>query len=131
MIRRPPRSTRTDTLFPYTTLFRSILKAMDTGAGEARPLMSAEVARDRLQELAAPRELNTEQLAAAIQLVSSPDRLVLVQGRAGAGKSTTVQPVAKAEAIDATARLLGAEDAKSLLLTADMRGAAQALAFQK
>src|SRR3546814_3654019 len=26
MIRRPPRSTRTDTLFPYTTLFRSNLK---------------------------------------------------------------------------------------------------------
>src|SRR3546814_1842853 len=26
MIRRPPRSTRTDTLFPYTTLFRSKLK---------------------------------------------------------------------------------------------------------
>src|SRR3546814_2566764 len=26
MIRRPPRSTRTDTLFPYTTLFRSIVK---------------------------------------------------------------------------------------------------------
>src|SRR3546814_1504919 len=26
MIRRPPRSTRTDTLFPYTTLFRSGLK---------------------------------------------------------------------------------------------------------
>src|SRR3546814_19420448 len=25
MIRRPPRSTRTDTLFPYTTLFRSCL----------------------------------------------------------------------------------------------------------
>src|SRR3546814_12039315 len=24
MIRRPPRSTRTDTLFPYTTLFRSL-----------------------------------------------------------------------------------------------------------
>src|SRR3546814_16340254 len=26
MIRRPPRSTRTDTLFPYTTLFRSTLR---------------------------------------------------------------------------------------------------------
>src|SRR3546814_20928803 len=25
LIRRPPRSTRTDTLFPYTTLFRSVL----------------------------------------------------------------------------------------------------------
>src|SRR3546814_12273469 len=29
MIRRPPRSTRTDTLFPYTTLFRSIGQPMD------------------------------------------------------------------------------------------------------
>src|SRR3546814_3224220 len=32
MIRRPPRSTRTDTLFPYTTLFRagdSVLDALD------------------------------------------------------------------------------------------------------
>src|SRR3546814_10101009 len=27
MIRRPPRSTRTDTLFPYTTLFRSLAEA--------------------------------------------------------------------------------------------------------
>src|SRR3546814_5042796 len=26
MIRRPPRSTRTDTLFPYTTLFRSVIE---------------------------------------------------------------------------------------------------------
>src|SRR3546814_1277442 len=26
MLRRPPRSTRTDTLFPYTTLFRSVTK---------------------------------------------------------------------------------------------------------
>src|SRR3546814_4000278 len=28
MIRRPPRSTRTDTLFPYTTLFRSAFKLL-------------------------------------------------------------------------------------------------------
>src|SRR3546814_12935267 len=28
MIRRPPRSTRTDTLFPYTTLFRSYSRAV-------------------------------------------------------------------------------------------------------
>src|SRR3546814_7554837 len=28
MIRRPPRSTRTDTLFPYTTLFRSLNNTM-------------------------------------------------------------------------------------------------------
>src|SRR3546814_17124908 len=39
MIRRPPRSTRTDTLFPYTTLFRSV------GAARARavpPLRGAD-----------------------------------------------------------------------------------------
>src|SRR3546814_9718777 len=28
MIRRPPRSTRTDTLFPYTTLFRSDIESL-------------------------------------------------------------------------------------------------------
>src|SRR3546814_7387261 len=28
MIRRPPRSTRTDTLFPYTTLFRSLFRPL-------------------------------------------------------------------------------------------------------
>src|SRR3546814_13665752 len=31
MIRRPPRSTRTDTLFPYTTLFRSLARLLDAG----------------------------------------------------------------------------------------------------
>src|SRR3546814_19684034 len=36
MIRRPPRSTRTDTLFPYTTLFRSAALAL--GAGRRRSL---------------------------------------------------------------------------------------------
>src|SRR3546814_12016958 len=36
MIRRPPRSTRTDTLFPYTTLFRSP-SARENGAGECTP----------------------------------------------------------------------------------------------
>src|SRR3546814_6512135 len=37
MIRRPPRSTRTDTLFPYTTLFRSIRKIRADVLWRARP----------------------------------------------------------------------------------------------
>src|SRR3546814_8262198 len=38
MRRRPPRSTRTDTLFPYTTLFRSTLPRKRLfGGGTARP----------------------------------------------------------------------------------------------
>src|SRR3546814_11038940 len=46
MIRRPPRSTRTDTLFPYTTLFRSgdriesEHQAQKRGAGHGRPAPS-------------------------------------------------------------------------------------------
>src|SRR3546814_14039548 len=47
MIRRPPRSTRTDTLFPYTTLFRSLQRA-----GEAADLEEVAPLRDRQQEAA-------------------------------------------------------------------------------
>src|SRR3546814_10851778 len=37
MIRRPPRSTRTDTLFPYTTLFRSLPDPEQDSARAIRP----------------------------------------------------------------------------------------------
>src|SRR3546814_2056366 len=45
MIRRPPRSTRTDTLFPYTTLFRSVRP--ETATPAAAPDAESGV-RDRL-----------------------------------------------------------------------------------
>src|SRR3546814_1475437 len=42
MIRRPPRSTRTDTLFPYTTLFRSPERAyVAGGSGGGREALQA------------------------------------------------------------------------------------------
>src|SRR3546814_18164041 len=37
MIRRPPRSTRTDTLFPYSTLFRSQLRALAVTTSKRLP----------------------------------------------------------------------------------------------
>src|SRR3546814_6571123 len=37
MIRRPPRSTRTYTRFPYTTLFRSYLESVEVDAGIVDP----------------------------------------------------------------------------------------------
>src|SRR3546814_6758781 len=40
MIRRPPRSTRTDTLFPYTTLFRSSASAESVAASVRPPRYS-------------------------------------------------------------------------------------------
>src|SRR3546814_16442253 len=38
MIRRPPRSTRTDTLFPYTTLFRSMFAGETPCDARGQPL---------------------------------------------------------------------------------------------
>src|SRR3546814_1427014 len=46
MIRRPPRSTRTDTLFPYTTLFRSLTPSVGTPAGSIDPATPVVVAPD-------------------------------------------------------------------------------------
>src|SRR3546814_5856118 len=40
MIRRPPRSTRTDTLFPYTTLFRSDAAAGRQAFGQHAPALT-------------------------------------------------------------------------------------------
>src|SRR3546814_4942117 len=40
MIRRPPRSTRTDTLFPYTTLFRSVI---EENRGDRRSIVLTEI----------------------------------------------------------------------------------------
>src|SRR3546814_6924858 len=62
MVRRPPRSTRTDTLFPYTTLFRSRrfrgFAGTDVALGDG-----AEMAADRQGEVAPG--LDERRLAAA------------------------------------------------------------------
>src|SRR3546814_16306338 len=63
MIRRPPRSTRTDTLFPYTTLFRSGL----AGAGVSGQ-------RDITDLVAAGRHDRLLDRAMATDLQCTPDR---------------------------------------------------------
>src|SRR3546814_19183080 len=69
MIRRPPRATRTDTLFPYTTLFRSPRVTMRTAyvlsAPEKRQPMKGNVMKHKMTEA---------DIAAQIaQLVDMPD----------------------------------------------------------
>src|SRR3546814_16332903 len=59
MIRRPPRSTRTDTLFPYTTLFRSTMRA-DALRNQTRIL---DAAREQITEHGA--EASMDQIARA------------------------------------------------------------------
>src|SRR3546814_14225546 len=57
MIRRPPRSTRTDTLFPYTTLFRSRYACTncDVSIGKHPGGRTFEI--DEVEELLTKREL--------------------------------------------------------------------------
>src|SRR3546814_9616326 len=55
MIRRPPRSTRTDTLFPYTTLFRS---GCDVGEAEIG---------GQVDHLQAPRQRGDDVLGSAVR----------------------------------------------------------------
>src|SRR3546814_3287042 len=51
MIRRPPGSTRTDTLFPYTTLFRSLVAARDHRMqGALQPVAHLRVVRNLLRQ---------------------------------------------------------------------------------
>src|SRR3546814_6924684 len=53
MIRRPPRSTRTDTLFPYTTLFRSVLDSEAVLVRTLKPMSpeKAEVGENLLRRI--------------------------------------------------------------------------------
>src|SRR3546814_4019041 len=51
MIRRPPRSTRTDTLFPYTTLYRSRDQRGDLGQADVQPGAGADDEQDEADEL--------------------------------------------------------------------------------
>src|SRR3546814_12624408 len=55
MIRRPPRSTRTDTLFPYTTLFRS-MTVVRVGFGHAAPVAFNRIDDARHSHAAAMRQ---------------------------------------------------------------------------
>src|SRR3546814_15818837 len=53
MIRRPPRSTRTDTLFPYTTLFRSFDEDMKQGLASMNDGLSSVTYQAKLGTVAA------------------------------------------------------------------------------
>src|SRR3546814_17440979 len=61
MIRRPPRSTRTDTLFPYTTLFRSFGEIIVVGGEDvavvAQRLLAAIGRHPRARALSVAREI--------------------------------------------------------------------------
>src|SRR3546814_16989297 len=90
MIRRPPRSTRTDTLFPYTTLFRSMsqarltepaLTALDSVGLEPR-------AHTRASDMAHGQQ---RQLELAMVLAGQPKLLLLDEPMAGMSQAESSQ----------------------------------------
>src|SRR3546814_2070305 len=96
MIRRPPRSTRTDTLFPYTTLFRSSREPhhqlVQRQAGEKS---DGEIARKHCQltarsflpgpvEAARPGD-DKEVLQVGLQQLGQPDRFPQIEPADDAG----------------------------------------------
>src|SRR3546814_5517875 len=94
MIRRPPRSTRTDTLFPYTTLFRSI-------AGHARRrTRAAQAGRHRA---AGPAAHRAERTGRGAQAGAGKARPAVIAGnpaarraRPGAGRGGRMAEPARA-----------------------------------
>src|SRR3546814_12284076 len=68
MIHRPPRSTRTDTLFPYTTLFRSPQCSIGRTISD-RALLAA---RDTLKRMYSPQDNNLDSFAASRQTILFP-----------------------------------------------------------
>src|SRR3546814_6997670 len=83
MIQRPPSSTRTDTLFPYTTLFRSVpflvrlLQSLDGGLSTAEYSLFAAKAKNIsdldkvIEQIEAFRELDDAQRKEIVRLLDA------------------------------------------------------------
>src|SRR3546814_880814 len=94
MIRRPPRSTRTDTLFPYTTLFRSIDDAM-------RPVELHHV-------------VDADSSQTVVIAEAAGGRSLVVKGPPGTGKSQTITNIIAAAAAQGKRVLFVAEKMAAL-----------------
>src|SRR3546814_13824903 len=72
MVRRPPRSTRTDTLFPYTTLFRSTDKLITTRPGFEADRKRARAILDDERQIAMPGEVMGETITNFWRAAANP-----------------------------------------------------------
>src|SRR3546814_14058290 len=95
MIRRPPRSTRTDTLFPYTTLFRSVeysksmAKIAERSQQLVRDFLERQASDPERRRVVTPEAFDPLNVGGAFlemtrQMMANPARLVQAQeiGRA-------------------------------------------------
>src|SRR3546814_4507781 len=90
MIRRPPRSTRTDTLFPYTTLFRSAERGQPVLVGTVS-IEKSELLADFLEKEKVPHSvLNARHHEMEAHIVAQAGRksaVTIATNMAGRGRS--------------------------------------------
>ena len=97
----PGQSTRIDGALTHVTTPQAlateslILAQIDKGRGATTPIVAPDTAVERINAVSGDKQLNTGQMAAAVLGLSSSDRIVAVQGVAGAGKSTMVAALAR------------------------------------
>src|SRR3546814_17219098 len=116
MVRRPPRSTRTDTLFPYTTLFRSQagdivivtvpFQAQDATLAEIRPFVQGKIVVDTTVPLVPPKVMR-------VQLPEEGSAAVRTQNALGEGVTVVSGFHNVAAPTLATDQDIGCEDRKS------------------
>src|SRR3546814_17268588 len=70
MIRRPPRSTRTDTLFPYTTLFRSNVKPRVKADGSGVDLANVKMSMNPFDEIAVEEAIRLKEKGVVTEIVA-------------------------------------------------------------
>src|SRR3546814_4467794 len=87
MVRRPPRSTRTDTLFPYTTLFRSAAVTSHVSGSLDAWLRRQESLNPKTIELGLDR---VRRVAARLGLLQGAVYTLTVAGTNGKGSSATL-----------------------------------------
>src|SRR3546814_18953715 len=81
MIRRPPGSTRTDTLFPYTTLFRSIDTVAFSNVVALRPVISQNDAAPKYEVMALTPARTWAKVGAMFEQIKKSTGEVFYQGR--------------------------------------------------
>src|SRR3546814_8784480 len=102
MIRRPPRSTRTDTPFPYTTLFRSWSAGGVDLAARAAPVVSDKSNIQQIGELLYTRYIFLFEAAGIILLVAMIGAIVLTHRKRGGVRTQNISHQNQRRPQDAT-----------------------------
>lgn len=93
---------------------RRLLAGIDAGRGKGQVIVATDAALAELRDGTAERPLRGEQLGAAILGLSSADRVVVIQGVAGAGKTTLISAMAEV-AQNQGAQVLGLAQANAMV----------------